>query len=418
MAAVAHNTLNSGEKPNVWQRLNTGQKLSAVLHIGLILWVMLFDLFNRPEDPFIPEVTEVALLSAQDFDALMQPLTPPPAAAPQPEPTPEPRPEPRPEPAPAREPTPAPITPPAAITPPPPVETPPAPVPAPTPVPEPAPEPAPTPPAPAPEPPQAAVIAPTVTPDASLTPVQRPAERVAPEAAPTPDPQITIAPQDQAAVTPDATATVEAEEAQEATQREAAATETVTEATRISETEPAQRTATAPELSLRPRRRPALPEPIAAPPAAPAPEPTQAPTPEPTPAPEPEATASAIEDALLQALTSDLGVDPAPSLAASDIDALRLNIESCWNVGILSTEALGVVVEIGFEMTADARPVESSIRLVNAQGGGLAAQQAAFDAGRQAIVQCGINGYGLPPDLYDQWRFVEITFNPARMMTR
>ncbi|MCB1344836.1 MAG: GTP-binding protein [Rhodobacteraceae bacterium] len=110
--------------------------------------------------------------------------------------------------------------------------------------------------------------------------------------------------------------------------------------------------------------------------------------------------------------------DPAPALSQADADALRLNIESCWNTGILSTEALNVVVTIGFEMTPDARPIGSSIRMVSASGGGAAAQQAAFEAGRQAIVQCGMDGYGLPQDLYDQWRLVEITFNPARMSTR
>ncbi|PWE27062.1 hypothetical protein C4N9_18835 [Pararhodobacter marinus] len=100
------------------------------------------------------------------------------------------------------------------------------------------------------------------------------------------------------------------------------------------------------------------------------------------------------------------------------MDGLRLSVEQCWNVGILSTEALNVVITIAFEMTPDARPVESSIRQVSASGGSAGAQQAAFDAGRQAIVQCGTNGYGLPSDLYDQWRLVEITFNPARMSTR
>ena len=97
---------------------------------------------------------------------------------------------------------------------------------------------------------------------------------------------------------------------------------------------------------------------------------------------------------------------------------LRLSIEQCYNVGILSVEALAVVITIAFEMTTDARPIDSTIRMVSASGGSAAAQQAAFDAGRQAIAQCGITGYGLPIDLFDQWRNVEITFNPARMSTR
>jgi hypothetical protein len=56
--------------------------------------------------------------------------------------------------------------------------------------------------------------------------------------------------------------------------------------------------------------------------------------------------------------------------------------------------------------------------LIEALGGSAGAQQTAFETGRQAIVQCGANGYGLPPELYDQWRLVEIRFNPALMSNR
>lgn len=365
--------------------LNTGQKASAALHAGLILWVIFFDLFEAPDEPMIPEVTEVSIISSAEFEALSQPA-PPPAPAPTPAP------------APARDP--APISAPPPVARPQPV-TPPEPIRPPEPVAQ-----------PTPEPPQAAVVAPIVTPDAALTPVQPRADRVAPEAAPAPAPDVTIAPQDRAAATPDATATVDAPEEREAAQRDAAATETVTEATRISETEPARRTATAPEVSLRPARRPTRAAP------APDPQPTAArPTPLPadTPAEEPAGpSASAIEDALAAALAES----EAPAISQADVDALRLSIESCWNVGLMSQEALGVVVTIAFELTPASRPLPDTIRLVDAQGGSLAAQQVAFDAGRQAIVQCGINGYGLPQDLYDQWRLVEITFNPARMLTR
>ena len=52
--------------------LNTGQKASLVLHGGLILWVMLVDLFHAPDDLPMPEVTAVSLISAQDFAAMSQ----------------------------------------------------------------------------------------------------------------------------------------------------------------------------------------------------------------------------------------------------------------------------------------------------------------------------------------------------------
>lgn len=372
--------------------LNTGQKASALLHGGLILWVLLFDLFHAPDEPMMPDVTEVAIISARDFAELSSAA--PPAPAPTPTPTPTLAPEP------ARIEAPAPITPPAPVTPP-------------TPAPIPTPEPVPMPEA---DRPQAAVVAPTTTPDSSLRPVQRPAERVAPEPAPTPDPEVTIAPRDQAAIVPDATARIEAPPAQEATQREAAATETVTEATTVSETEPVRRTATAPEVSLRPRARPQ--------PATTAETPAPAPTPTPTPAPTPVAegpSASAVNDALAQALSQSLDSplgSPDASLSQSDQDMIRLAVESNWNVGLLSTEAFTVDLDIAFEMSPDARPIESTIRIARASGGSAAAQQAVFDSGRQAIIRAGMNGFGLSPDTYEQWRSLVLNFNPARMSTR
>jgi hypothetical protein len=264
-------------------------------------------------------------------------------------------------------------------------------------------------------------------PDASLTPVQRPVERVGPEAvAPSDLPEARV---DQTAVAPDPAAPpAEAPPAQEATARAAAATEIVTEATRLSETEPARRTATAPEVSLRPQPRPARPTPAAQTPTPPAPQtppPPAAPT-EPPVDPTAAAVARALEEALSAGLAGELaeasGFDSTfsdPSvISQGEIDRLRLAVEECWNVGILSTDALQVVVTISFEMTPDARPIASSIRQVEASGSNPLAQRAAFDAGRRAIEECGINGYGLPPELYDQWRSVEIVFNPARMRTR
>lgn len=381
--------------------MHTGHKVSAVLHVGLILWVMLFDLFSAPDRELRPMVTDVALVSAEEFAALTRPRPEAPAPTPAPEPvaTPQPRPQA------------------APIAPPPPLSQPEPRVPEPQP-------------APAAPPPQAAVIADQPPPpDAALRPVQRQAERVAPTPAPTPDPEAQIARRDQVAAVPDPAADpAEAPPAQEATQRAAAATETVTEATRISEIEAPRRTATAPEVSLRPQPRPQRPaEPVRTA-AAPAPEPAR-PAPAPQPAAPPAAQAApagpssdAIAEALAEALAESLAAaspDPGPaSLSQVDIDLLRLRVEECWNVGILSSDALGVVVTIGFEMTEDARPIANTIHLVEAQGGSEAARLTAFDAGRRAIIDCGAQGYGLPSAQFDQWRLVEITFNPARMSTR
>lgn len=76
---------------DIISRLDTGQKVSGVAHIALIAWVMLFDLFQAPDRNTSIPVTDVALISAEEFAALSAPASAPPptpAPAPQPEPAP------------------------------------------------------------------------------------------------------------------------------------------------------------------------------------------------------------------------------------------------------------------------------------------------------------------------------------------
>ncbi|MEM9438259.1 MAG: energy transducer TonB, partial [Pseudomonadota bacterium] len=39
-------------------------------------------------------------------------------------------------------------------------------------------------------------------------------------------------------------------------------------------------------------------------------------------------------------------------------------------------------------------------------------------AARRAIIRCGATGFDLPREKYDQWRQIEMTFNPEEMRTR
>ncbi len=117
----------------IWGRMDTGQKISGVAHLGLITWVMVFDLFQAPDTSLTIPVADVSIISAEDFAALSgqapaapapEPITPEPAIpeAPEPAPAPEadltapdpivpPAPEPEAEPAPPPEPTPSPAPP-------------------------------------------------------------------------------------------------------------------------------------------------------------------------------------------------------------------------------------------------------------------------------------------------------------------
>ena len=93
-------------------------------------------------------------------------------------------------------------------------------------------------------------------------------------------------------------------------------------------------------------------------------------------------------------------------------------VAQCWSVGSLSTEALATTVVVGVQMTEEAKPIVSSIRMLSFSGGSDRAAQQAFQAARRAIIRCGASGYGLPKEKYGQWREIELTFNPERMRIR
>ncbi|MEO0865162.1 MAG: energy transducer TonB, partial [Pseudomonadota bacterium] len=364
--------------------MNTGQVISGIGHAGLIGWLVLGGSFQSEPLPF--EVTEVSVITSDAFEALLtagpQPSAPTEVALPvEPEVVPDPVETPKPDPE-------------VAVT-------------QPEPTPEPEPEVAPEPPTPEPEPDvveDTPTLVPPPTPEVDAPevadrPVPRPSDRVAPEAVAAPDPEAAPDVVEQEAVEQGETGDTEAQE-QEATAPEEAATEIVTEAE-----EPAR----APRASLRPpARRPSAPTRTAEAadePAAPA------------AAPQPEDTADAVEEALQAALGGggEQEVPQGPPLSAGEKDALRVAVSSCWNVGSLSSDALMTTVVVAVDMSQDAKPVVSSIRMVSSSGGSQAAAKQAFEAARRAIIRCTRDGYGLPVEKYGQWKEIEMTFNPERM---
>ncbi|MGZ2258624.1 energy transducer TonB [Roseobacter sp. A03A-229] len=253
-----------------------------------------------------------------------------------------------------------------------------------------------------PEPPADVAV---LVPEVSDTPVPEAAERVAPEAVAQPDPEATPDPVEQEAVAPDE-AGESPQEPAEATAPEAAATEIVTEA---------ERPSAVPETSIRPpARRPDAPVQTAQPaeteePASPAAE-----------TPEPDAE-DPVAAALAEALSGENTPSSAPStpqgppLTAGEKDALRVAVQSCWNVGSLSTDALNTTVVVSVAMSQDGKPVTSSIRMTSSSGGTEQAARQAFEAARRAIIRCGARGFDLPVEKYSQWQDIEMTFNPERM---
>ena len=402
---------------DIWHGMDTGQKVSGVAHIGLIVWVMVFDIFQAPDRNSAIPVTDVSIISSEEFAALSGPR-------PEPEPTPAPAPAPEPAPPPVVE-APAPEP---EIRAPEPVQPEPQPEPQPAPEPEPQPEPV--------APSTGVIFSPTPAPGVEERPRPRPVDRVAPTPSDTPPEGAQVDIAAQPAAQPDAEAETQLpEEEQAETAPPEATTEIVTEATETDDGA-TERAAMAPTISSRPRTRPERPTPpppaqtAEAPPAPTPPAPTPAPSPAPTPAPEPEPEPApqpqsdptdAIAEALAAALSQQQPTTSAPAsggLSSSEADGLRLAIQQCWNIGVLSTDAQQVTVTVAFSMTPSARHEQGSIRIVSASGGTETAIQQAFDAARRAIIRCEGDGYGLPADKYDAWRDIEITFNPEGMRLR
>ena len=401
--------------------MEKGQIISGIAHGGVILWVILGDwLFRAPTLPEI-EVAEVSLLSSAEFDAMM--AAAPPAAEPAQEPAPEPAPE---ETA---------IQPPEPVQPqepPPPAEEPP-PV---APPEEPLPEDLPTEAVPqlieTPDPvaPIADIEQPIPVPLSDARPRPRPVDRVAatpvesvdaPEVAEQVIEEVSDVPSEEAVIV---------EEQQEAAAPEEATTQIVTEAVETEEDAP-QLEMTA---SLRPRSRPERVQP-----AEEAVVETTASAETPEEAPEEPAPDTTTEDAVAAALAEALAEEAAaaeaeaeaaaaeaaasnlpagPPMTAGEQDALRVAVQACWNVGALSMEALRTTVTVAVSVGQDGVPDAGSITMVASNGESSTATQQAFEAARRAIIRCGARGFPLPPEKYDQWRNMELVFDPNGMRMR
>ncbi len=69
-------------------------------------------------------------------------------------------------------------------------------------------------------------------------------------------------------------------------------------------------------------------------------------------------------------------------------------------------------------MNRDGTVVGNQVRQVSASGGDDAAQRSAFEKARRAILRCQRGGFPLPVEKYDQWREIEMVFNPEGMRLR
>lgn len=289
-----------------------------------------------------------------DVDQPTPEVTPTPSPAPTVQTAPQPEPQPEPEPQPAPEPTPPPT---------------PAPRPEPTPEPTPAPEPTPTP-APRPEP--------TPAPEPEPAPVETPVLAA--------DPVTPAEPEVVAPVPPRVTASVEQLRADFARQQEAA---------RQAEQQRQQQ-----QQQQQQQQRPQTPQP------------TQT-------APQTN-VADRIEDIInneqSRGGTTGQGGDQAlgrptgqaARLTQSEQDALASAMRRCWNPPIAAMSAEGLTVRLMVSLNPNGS-VAGQPQILSAITDDLVRSTAL--AAQRAVQQCGPYTM-LPADKYDEWRQVDVTFDP------
>lgn len=98
-------------------------------------------------------------------------------------------------------------------------------------------------------------------------------------------------------------------------------------------------------------------------------------------------------------------------ITAERMLGFRDQLSACWAINV-DSPAADIVVTLGLELNRDGTVDANSIVLISHSGGTSSDVRLAFAAARRAVLRCQKGGYNLPPEKYELWRKVEITFDP------
>lgn len=84
-----------------------------------------------------------------------------------------------------------------------------------------------------------------------------------------------------------------------------------------------------------------------------------------------------------------------------------------WNIGVLSSAAQRVIVVVRIHLDQQGNLIRT--QLVESRGGRGDAVDKAYEVARRAISKGLKDGIGLPKEKYEQWKVIEITFDPKEM---
>jgi colicin import membrane protein len=98
-------------------------------------------------------------------------------------------------------------------------------------------------------------------------------------------------------------------------------------------------------------------------------------------------------------------------LTQSEMDALRGQIERCWNVPAGAMDAQNLKVSVQFKLGPSGE-LEGSPQIISG-GGADGIERAAAESARRAVMKCA--PYNLPAEKYEAWADVIVNFDPSDM---
>ena len=108
--------------------------------------------------------------------------------------------------------------------------------------------------------------------------------------------------------------------------------------------------------------------------------------------------------------------DFANKMSMSELDALRSQIEPCWNFPAGAEYAEQLVVTLRLQMNRDASARDIDVIRDGGRYNRDPAFRAAADSAIRAVRNPRCSPFDLPPEKYDQWKTIVINFDPSAML--
>lgn len=102
-------------------------------------------------------------------------------------------------------------------------------------------------------------------------------------------------------------------------------------------------------------------------------------------------------------------------LTISEIDAVRRQIEPCWNVPVGARNPEELVVDLYLRLRPDGSVMSVEV-VEKARMRTDSFYRAAADSARRAVLNERCTPLKLPPDKYDRWREMTLRFDPSQMV--